>query len=208
MLSLFTLFHFAIIFISTGPLNPVSLQFKNFTDNYKTPLLYQSWNLFAPDPVSHTDGIAIKVKNKNGEESDWFDIGKPLLERNQENSFSPFNRAARVPTGLIQNLYEQDEILNKYNQKVKESDTNNTSKVNSDEIDETLNEKQMEVLYRFSFSMAQLIEQPDHIDQVKVRLINNPPVPFSKRNDNTFKPNDLYVEYDWRDYETVTSIKK
>ncbi|WAA08797.1 DUF5819 family protein [Fervidibacillus albus] len=206
LLFLFTVFHFSIILISTGPLNPVSLKIKNFTDSYKTPLLYQSWNLFAPDPVSHTDSIAIKLKTVNGEESDWFDVGKPLLDSNRENSFSPFNRAARLPTGLIQNLYEQDEILKKYTEKVKE-EGNLTNHIIDEETLNKINNNHLDILYRFSFSMASLVERSELIEQVKVRLVNELPIPFSKRKDKSYEPETMFIEFDWRDYEKVSSFR-
>jgi hypothetical protein len=207
-LSLFLIFHFAIITISTGPLNPVSLKHQEFLNNYKNPFFYQSWNLFAPDPVTRTDRIAIKVKTKDGEDSDWFDISQPLLDRNADNSISPFNRAVRVPLGLVQNLYEEDEIIALYKEKKDaESPEDNDLVEFNDSNEEERSKKELELLYRFSFSMAQLAENPNNIAQVKIRLVQDHPVPFSKRNDKFFKKESIYVEFGWQDFQKVVSIK-
>lgn len=208
-LSLFLIFHFAIITISSGPLNPVSLKHQEFLNDYKNPLLHQSWNLFAPDPVSRTDRIAIKIKTKDGIDSDWFDISQPLLDRNFDNSISPFNRAVRVPLGIVQNLYEEDEIIALYKEKkdAESSEDNDVVEFTDKTNEEERSKKELELLYRFSFSMAQLVENPNNIAQVKIRLVQDHPVPFSKRNDKVLKKESIYVEFDWQGFEKVVSIK-
>ncbi|MBD7938937.1 MULTISPECIES: DUF5819 family protein [Cytobacillus] len=206
-LSIFTIFHFSIIALSTGPLNPVSMKQQNFFHSYMHPLLFQQWNLFAPEPVSHTDRIAIKVMNNQGDESEWFDIGRPLLDKNQNNSISPYNRAARIPTGLVQNLFEEEEIIAKFKEK-SEDDSDKFLDKNEEKV---RHENHIDQLYRFSFSMAQLIEHPNNIEKVKVRVINDTPVPYSKRNDQNYKTEELFVEYDWREFrgefKEVVTIK-
>lgn len=202
LLSSFTLIHFLILSLHAGPINPVYAKHRVAIEQYATPLLTQNWNLFAPDPVEETQNILIRYKVEDGGVSDWYNVSAPLLEANRSNIVSPYNRAARIPSGLYFGIFKQDELVAQVEESTSEEDFENT--IDMERIEES-RLKQVELLYRFANSTVPLLTT-EEVGEVQVKILNVKAVPFSERDNPDYETEKEEIEFDWKPYEPVRPI--
>ncbi|QHT46190.1 hypothetical protein M662_06690 [Bacillus sp. SB49] len=200
--TIFLVFHFTMLGLSVGPNNPVSVTHREAINQYKDPLFYQNWNLFAPEPISKNHKILVKYRTESGEESDWNDISTPILDSNQQNRFSAINRAARVPSGIFFSIYRPNDLVMAYRKKTGEEEA--TDVVNEEVIEQQRSE-QIDALYRFANSSIPLLTDAGEVKEVNVRIMEVSPVPYSERNNPDYKREAQYIDFEWRDYFYVDS---
>jgi len=199
LLLIFTVFHFSVIALHAGPLNPVKTNSINFVERYTYPLLVQNWQLFAPDPINVTSHVLVQYKTKDGTTSEWHNISTPLTEANKNNPVSGYNKASRIPTGIYHDLFYQGELVEEYRKAVDVDKFNED--INMDQIQES-KEKHVDILYRFAFSSVPLITN-DEVDEVNVRIVNWHPVPFSERFNSEYERESEFTEFGWKKYIPV-----
>lgn len=199
VLSLFTLFHFSIIVLHTGPLNPVYTKYRIPVENYISPLFTQNWNLFAPDPVEETQNILIQYRTASNETSEWFNISKPLLEANRSNIISAYNKAARIPSGLYFGIFKENDIITAMGENASDEQLNES--IDMDKIEETRS-KQIDLLYRFANSAIPLVTE-DEVKDVRVRVVNVNAIPYSERNNPDYEQVSEHIDFDWKEYFPV-----
>lgn len=107
--SLYFIVHFIIISLHAGPVNPISVALKPLTDRYVSPVFYQNWHLFAPNPLTINQKLYVKIKYREQHsskevESEWLDVTSPMIEVNNETLFSPYNRIIRISMGYMNGL--------------------------------------------------------------------------------------------------------
>ncbi|MDM5451877.1 DUF5819 family protein [Peribacillus sp. YIM B13482] len=203
ILSLVTLFHFVIILFHVMPLNPLSNKYSHIIDGYTYPLFVQNWHLFAPEPISSNRIIQMKTQT-NGENSEWIDITTPFIDGNHKNYFSPYNRISRLSSGVIQQLFEEDEITLKYEEKTKK-------------IEKKIEEKEQfktgkEIIFRYASSYANFQYPNNNIEMIKIRIIRKDSIPFSERsklrknNFNKFKDWESIYEFNWEPKIEISPI--
>lgn len=202
MLSLFTVIHFLILFLHTGPINPVYTKYRIAIEEYVNPLLTQNWNLFAPDPVEETQNILIQYRTSTNDTSDWYNISAPFIDSNQSNIISPYNKAARIPSGLYFGIFKENELISQMEKNTSEEEFDqaiNMSKIEKSRL------KQVDLLYRFANSAIPLITS-EEVKEVKVKIMNVKAVPFSERNNPDYEQKIEDLEFEWREYFPVLSF--
>lgn len=202
LLSLFTVIHFLILFLHTGPINPVYTKYRIAIEEYVNPLLTQNWNLFAPDPVEETQNILIQYRTSTNDTSDWYNISAPFIDSNQSNIISPYNKAARIPSGLYFGIFKENELISQMEKNTSEEEFDqaiNMSKIEKSRL------KQVDLLYRFANSAIPLITS-EEVKEVKVKIMNVKAVPFSERNNPDYEQKIEDLEFEWREYFPVLSF--
>ncbi|GAB6579058.1 hypothetical protein bcgnr5378_31420 [Bacillus cereus] len=198
-ISILMVFHFSMIFLQSGPKNPLSIYLGNLSKGYTSTLFAQSWNLFAPNPVEVTSNILIQYRTESGEVSGWNNITLPINNANRENPISAYNKAARVTSGVYYGIFQMDEVVMSYKNKTTEEEFDKN-------IDTKLMEKgkskQVDIMYRFAFSAIPTITN-DKVTDVRIRIMNVPSVPFSERYNNDYEIVKEYIDFDWKKYEWV-----
>jgi hypothetical protein len=198
------MFHFTMLIMAVGPNNPVSVKYREEIAEYTHPLFFQNWNLFAPEPIENTQQVLIKYENEKGKKSDWQNISQPIFDSNQSNPISAMNRTARIPSGIFLGIYKPDNLITTYQQKAQERDQDQDIEeiANNDAILEQ-KEQQVDLLYRFAYSSIPLITNHQEVSSVKVRFLNEEPVPYSERNNENFQNEKTYIDFGWREFEYV-----
>ncbi len=85
------LIHIVMTVFYIIPLNPITAKYNPLIKAYMDPLFTQTWQLFAPSPISHNYTLLMKVdyKPENQQESirsEWIDISTSLIEASQKIS--------------------------------------------------------------------------------------------------------------------------
>lgn len=200
----FTVIHFLILTLHAGPINPVYAKYRVPIEQYVNPLLTQHWNLFAPDPVEETQNILVQYRTSTNETSDWYNISKPLLEANQSNIISPYNKTARIPSSLYFSIFNKNTLVSKMEDNTSEEEFDKA--IDMDKIKESRS-KQVDLLYRFANSNIPLITNTDEeVEEVKVKIMNVNAIPFSERNNTDYEPTIEEIEFEWREYFPVLPL--
>ncbi|MDQ0176293.1 DUF5819 family protein [Bacillus chungangensis] len=198
-ISTFMIFHFSMIFLQTGPKNPLSIYLRDLSKGYTEPLFVQTWNLFAPDPVQMTTNVLIQYRTESGEISDWYNITSPINQANRDNIISAYNKAARITSGVYYGIFNMDEVVRSYKDKTTEEEFDKNVDT---ELIEQGKSKQIDILYRFAFSAVPIITDKD-VKDVRVRIMNVNSVPFSERYNEDYENTREYIDFDWKKYKWV-----
>ncbi|GGI45680.1 hypothetical protein GCM10008018_13370 [Paenibacillus marchantiophytorum] len=209
VLSLFVVFHFLIILLSVGPSNPISMANRPFLIKYTSIFFVQNWHLFAPEPIKRNSYVFLQVKKANGvdnKEDQWIDLTTPIINKNNEDPFTPYNRIVRIIEGMVTDYYgqHQDEYVVEYMKAIeKNKDTDQTSQ---DEIvkiikneEKTKKKRGEEELYRYASSYVKAVYPNESVEAIRVRVMIYDTIPFSKRNEANFDPKIIDdVVLDWK----------
>ncbi|WP_235183023.1 DUF5819 family protein [Gracilibacillus boraciitolerans] len=175
------------------------MKFKPFTDKYVDNFFRQSWHLFAPEPLTNNYTMFVQVKLRNNNtESEWYNITDPLVRANNDSVFTPYNRMLRVGLGYINsyNLGVTDVLTVKImNKSLEKSD--DTSRY--DELAEITQSEVEKVLYRYASSYAKKIYDEKDIDKIRILINSTEAVPYSKRNDKEYQPEENFTTLEWKE---------
>lgn len=182
ILSLILILHFLMIIASVVPYNPLTNKIEKSVTSYVSPLFTQVWTLFAPNPVDSNDVIQIKLFSEDNKKSDWIDATTPLIEKMHRNYISPYNRMGRISQSLKAQLLTEDTFT--YDLRKSVEDTEEGEKLIEKLDKEQLKKiKENEVyLLRYGAAYAQTIYPNEKFTHIKIRILNQPSIPFSKRN--------------------------
>jgi hypothetical protein len=109
--ALWLIVHFTLTALYVFPINPVKAPLQPLLDATIGTYFPQSWQLFAPKPVSIDSELLVRPLSDNeysvaltkGLPSDgWYDILSPLWAKNQDNRFSMYGRLATIAFPTIQ----------------------------------------------------------------------------------------------------------
>ena len=193
------LFHFTMTALYVLPFNPIKNKLNNLNVFYMEPLFTQNWKLFAPNPLSNNYYVYIQVKDPSGKKSKWIDISTPLYEANHTNRFSPVNKLVRIGTSAFMQSVHSDELLDKIEQRKKELD-HQQSKVEKNNVNKEIKHYQEDgkhQLYNFGYFYVEKQFKKQNIHKIRIRVLREEPIPFSKRNDKNYKIQKSYITYDW-----------
>lgn len=205
LLLAFMLFHFTIISLHAGPVNPISVKFKRFTDTYVGTWFQQNWHLFAPDPLTNNYKLYVRVKytsaasdNSPVVTTEWYDATAPMIAENNRSLFSPFNRMLRISMGEINTLQigGNDDLTIKLIEKKLEKEKD---KADLNQLFEQQTKSQKDSLYRLALAYSKKMFPDVSIQSVQIMTSVTEAVPYSKRNDNSFTPEEKFTEFEWRD---------
>ncbi|WP_127531288.1 DUF5819 family protein [Paenibacillus kobensis] len=200
--------HFILTMLNVVPFNPVSRRLQPVLQLHSSLLFAQDWHLFAPTPIKENQILymQVKMKSSNSEDvitSEWIDITTPLVYGNQSNFFSPFNRMARIPQGIIQHVFHSDEVSESYLNLHKNGEL-------SEEISKNMSAIQqagLANLYRYTSSYAKYLYPSGNIIEVHPKLVIEEVVPFSKRYDKNVTKKLSYLDFEWKPFDpNVISI--
>ncbi|MBK3497195.1 DNA-directed RNA polymerase subunit beta [Viridibacillus sp. YIM B01967] len=193
-------FHFIMTAIYVLPLNPVKAKGGILINSYMQPLFEQNWQLFAPDPLSNDFYIYLQVENKDGSHSDWFDLSTTLYKENQKNRISPNNRMVRLgPSSFLQTL-RVDETVEKLKEKVPEDKLKSIEKKRGNE---EFQQYGIDILYRYASSYVVKLFNEEDVERVRVRVLVEEAIPFSKKRDPNVESKKTYTTFDWEKYVKV-----
>ncbi|MDU0329070.1 DUF5819 family protein [Paenibacillus sp. 3LSP] len=205
LLAIFSVFHFSVIVLHAGPINPISAKLQSQINAYVTPFFQQNWHLFAPNPVTTNFKLYVKVRytepGKNEiVESKWLDMVSPMLKKNEETLFSPYNRLIRLGSGYVHELKlgGHDELT---------YELLNTITDDSplyDRIDEKMNkhiEDQKRMTYRYVSAYAKAAFPDKRVLSVQFMTGQQDAVPYSKRNDENYRVEEKFIIYEWREID-------
>ncbi|MNW31643.1 hypothetical protein D3C74_85700 [compost metagenome] len=202
LLSMLLLMHFFLVFLHAGPINPISVALKSVTDNYVGRFFQQNWHLFAPQPMTQNLKLYVRVKytdigSKEINVSEWYDVTEPMIRTNEETLFSPYNRIIRIGSGYIHQLYigGKDELTYKLIEKNSDKEDAQNKIYSSLEED---SEHIENILYRYASAFAKKEFSEAEIREVQFMTSIADAVPYSKRNDSSFKPEETTVVFDWK----------
>ncbi|HFK1409239.1 DUF5819 family protein [Bacillus thuringiensis] len=208
-LSIAVMVHFCLILFHVMPKNPISNEMSPVVNKYVNPLFTQNWHLFSPNPLVRNDIIYMQIKFKDSPSlSEWFDITTPMIKGNYKNYFSPLNRLVRIPlTSAVMMNGMDDEERSFMNKVDKEHVTKEQASILQDiEKRAKKNEERMQnILYRFAFTAAEKYFANQQVDSLRVRIVHEEPVPFSKRLENDFKRERTHQDLEWKKYIPVMS---
>lgn len=109
--ALWLVVHFILTILYVFPINPVKAPLQPMLDATIGTYFSQSWQLFAPKPISINSELLVRPLSDNeysaalikGLPSDgWYDILSPLWAKNQSNRFAMYGRLATIAFPAIQ----------------------------------------------------------------------------------------------------------
>ncbi|MBG9632687.1 DUF5819 family protein [Bacillus thuringiensis] len=180
------------------PKNPISNEISPVVNAYVNPFFTQNWHLFSPNLLVRNDIVYMQVKYKGS--------STPMIQTNYKNYLSPMNRMARIPmteATMINGMNEDDRNF------IMKLDTGHISK------EQTLIQKDIEkrteeqryrmrtLLYRFASATAEKYFAGKQIESLRVRIVHEKPIPFSKRFEKDFKKERTHQDFEW---ETVKPV--
>lgn len=189
------LFHFTMTAIYVLPFNPIKNKINDFVVAYMEPLFTQNWMLFAPNPLSNNYYVNIQVKDKSKKQSKWMDISTPLYDANHSNRFSPVNKLVRIGTSTYMQAIQSDELFDKIEQK--KIEVNHQQQINKNKEISSHQKDGIQQLYNFGYYFAEKQFEKQEIHEIRIRVLSEKPIPFSKRNDKDYKPEKSYITYGW-----------
>lgn len=205
------IFHFSITLIYNTPSNPIKAKYNKHINLYMEPIFTQNWRLFAPTPVSTNSQFYVKAKIQSEQgvsTTGWIDILDYMVEGNQNNRFTPYNRLLRIPRTSYSLRLEKDDTIQKIISKV------NDGKLDKQKYEDLIvnkdNDIQVEMsdklLNRFAEAHLKSAYPDSDIIEFKVLLIETSPVPFSKNGVADVKVQKQYIEFDWEKPQNVVSM--
>ncbi|EPY08895.1 NADH dehydrogenase subunit 6 [Paenibacillus alvei TS-15] len=201
LLSIFLPIHFFIILLHAGPTNPISVKLQPYIMPYVNTLFQQSWHLFAPEPMTVNFKLYVRAEYKNKtnnlvEQSEWFDVSSSIISKNNMTIFSPYNRIGRIGTGYIHRLHigGKDDLSVKIHQKKAEAkgDLTQLNKENEALIDEAKG-----ALNRLASAYVKKALGNQDILKVQFMTSTIDTVPYSKRNEASYKPEENFIVFEW-----------
>jgi len=132
-------------------------------------------------------------------ESEWFDVAAPMLDRNDQTLFSPYNRLVRVHTGYIHhlNLGGKDDLTYRLLSKTEER-LGDLKREDVLKEDTTVNRAE-EALYRYASSYAYSVFRTERPVMVQFKVGQIAAVPYSKRKDSNHQQIEQQTLYEWRE---------
>ncbi|WP_234399729.1 DUF5819 family protein [Paenibacillus popilliae] len=205
LLSLYLPFHFFIILLHVGPVNPISVKLQPYIMPYINPFFQQNWHLFAPTPMTVNFKIYVRGKytdtmDQQVKQTEWFDVSSSLIAKNDEMLFSPYNRIIRIGTGYMHRLQlgGKDDLSLKLHQKKVETKGDLTLLEKEDELQK---EESTQALYRYASSYVKKVLGDQKPTKVQFMTSVTDVVPYSKRNEGKYKPKENRYIYDWKRVE-------
>lgn len=205
------IFHFSLTLVYNAPSNPVKAKYNDEINLYIEPVFTQNWKLFAPTPVTTNSHFYVQAKLQTDQgviTTGWLDILDYMVEENQKNRFTPYNRLLRIPRAAYSLRLEGDETIQKIISKV------NEGKLEQEKYEDLINnekkEQQVEMsdklLYRYAEAHLRTAYPNDEVLEFKVLLVESNPIPFSKNGMDSVEVEERYIEFDWQKVQNVVSI--
>ena len=200
-LTCFLIIHFSFIILSVVPFNPIVNKTDKTVSKYTNPIFTQNWALFAPDPIDRNTSLQIKAYYKNGNESKWLDSSNTIITKMHKNYISPYNRIGRIPETITSEMLAEDPIISKI-RKNYESENNSEELKKLNKTYTKQYKRNLPKLIRFSSAYVKSTQiKSKDIDKLKLRIVKQEAVPFSKRNSKENMPWEIVhttdkVEFD------------
>ncbi|SMO77153.1 DUF5819 family protein [Melghirimyces algeriensis] len=201
-------FHFTWTALYNLPLNPVKLKYSSVISGYIEPLFTQNWRLFAPDPVTEKNRIYVrlKLKEESGKirKTGWIDLTTFMIEKNQKNRFTPYNRLVRIQRGAVTAMTRKNDIVYELKDKVKEKKLDEKKykdiiQSDSDDLRVKLGKK---MLNRYAQAYAKSLYPTATIEESQVLIKRISSVPYSKRNKSDYTPKETVTNLEWTPYQS------
>ncbi|MDR6225753.1 DUF5819 family protein [Desmospora profundinema] len=213
VLGLLTVFiiHFAFTGLYNAPLNPLKAKHSNIIAGYMNPLFSQNWKLFAPNPASdnNTFYVRAQVKKEDGvKTTDWIDLTSYMIERNQTNRFTPYNRLVRIQRGAVTAMVEEDDLIVTLHRKAQ---SNEEAKKKLDDLhDDKRKSEQQEygekLLNRYAQAYLNSLHPEWEVTKTQLMLVETKAVPFSEKEKKEVETKTKVYQFDWRNYQPVAPI--
>ncbi|WP_107839838.1 DUF5819 family protein [Metasolibacillus meyeri] len=205
------IFHFTVTLIYNTPSNPIKAKYNQQINFYMEPLFTQNWKLFAPTPVSTNSQFYVKAKIQSADgvtTTGWLDMLDYMVENNQANRFTPYNRLLRIPRSAYSLRLERDETIQKIISKVHEGklDQEKYEKLIVNEEKDAQVEMSNKLVNRFAEAHLKSAYPDSDILEFKVLLVETSPVPFSKNGVSDVEIDKQYVEFDWEKPQNIVSM--
>ncbi|HEQ3959427.1 DUF5819 family protein [Staphylococcus epidermidis] len=200
-LTCFLIIHFSFIILSVVPFNPIVNKTDKTVSKYTNPIFTQNWALFAPDPIDRNTSLQIKAYYKNGNESKWLDSSNTIITKMHKNYISPYNRIGRIPETITSEMLAEDPIIDKI-RKNYESENNSEALKKLNKTYTKQYKRNLPKLIRFSSAYVKSTQiKSKDIDKLRLRIVKQEAVPFSKRNSKENMPWEIVhttdkVEFD------------
>ena len=197
----FLIIHFSFIILSVVPFNPIVNKTDKTVSKYTNPIFTQNWALFAPDPIDRNTSLQIKAYYKNGNESKWLDSSNTIITKMHKNYISPYNRIGRIPETITSEMLAEDPIIDKI-RKNYESENNSEALKKLNKTYTKQYKRNLPKLIRFSSAYVKSTQiKSKDIDKLRLRIVKQEAVPFSKRNSKENMPWEIVhttdkVEFD------------
>ena len=145
--------------------------------------------------------LQIKAYYKNGNESKWLDSSNTIITKMHKNYISPYNRIGRIPETITSEMLAEDPIIDKI-RKNYESENNSEALKKLNKTYTKQYKRNLPKLIRFSSAYVKSTQiKSKDIDKLRLRIVKQEAVPFSKRNSKENMPWEIVhttdkVEFD------------
>ena len=86
----------------TMPMSPAKLELQRILEEQFSPIFFQNWSLFAPDPINQDDTLLIHcssdpalARTTDVKDEEWDDVLSPLWDLARSHRLSPWERLSR-----------------------------------------------------------------------------------------------------------------
>ncbi|WP_121641151.1 DUF5819 family protein [Virgibacillus sp. Bac330] len=202
------LIHFMFTAIYLAPFNPVKAKYGFIVNAYMEPLFSQNWKLFAPNPASSNNQFLVRAQFSNGETTEWTNLTSFMIEKNYKNRFTPYNRLVRIQRGAFMSLYQKDDVTRKLSQEVEERDLNKEEYdyILDNEMTKEQEENGINILNRYAQSYVSSLYPEKDITRTQIVIRETKATPFSEQDNPNFENERTIHEFDWKEFETVSSV--
>jgi Family of unknown function (DUF5819) len=205
-LTLFFLVHFLLVTLSNLPRSPLTTQTQLIVNRYINPYFSQTWNFFAPEPISNSLNLIARARyydptTHSTRETAWTDVSEPLVNEVRRSRISPL---AIVQLGLSNVVTE---FVNRVgaNAKLSKADPDHPGlRILNSPLPAAADPLDILVMTRTALAMLELNTPDTKFTQVQIAVTQHEFPRFSKRftADNPTQV-ALYL-VDWQDGHYVT----
>ncbi|WP_027954895.1 DUF5819 family protein [Halobacillus kuroshimensis] len=201
-------FHLVITALYLTPFNPVKAKYSFAVNAYMEPLFSQNWRLFAPNPASTNNQFMVRAQFADGGTSDWLDLTTFMIDKNQANRFTPYNRLVRIQRGAFTSLYQTDEVTLKISQKIEEKnlDREDYDHLLENERTQKKDEYAQEALNRYAQSYVRSVYPEKDIEKTQIIMQETKAVPFSEKDNEQYEREQQLHEFKWVDFVEVSPV--
>jgi hypothetical protein len=170
--------------VLSGPVTPIKFDVGPAAA-VLNPHLSQSWQLFAPDPISDERGVVARMRCAGGV-TGWKDISSAPIARTQGSRFFP-PRESRVLSNAIVERFAHDDITKRLEEKKRSALL---------PADDAAARRAEHVLARYAVRVAPC-PKGDTADRVQLRYVTRDIPAWSKRSTGAGRVEAAITDSDW-----------
>ncbi|MEC3884048.1 DUF5819 family protein [Halobacillus sp. HZG1] len=197
---------FTVLYLT--PFNPVKAKYSFAINGYMEPVFSQNWRLFAPNPASTNNKFLVRAEFKGGEKTDWLDLTTFMIEKNQDNRFTPYNRLVRIQRGAFTSLYQTDEVTLKISETIEEKnlDREDYEHMLENERTKKQDEYAMDALNRYAQSYVRSVYPNRDIKKTQIIMQETKAKPFSEKDNKDYEREVNLHKFEWENYTAVSPV--